>query len=796
MDRVLVPQAVPKSTTIPHLVELSHWRVLRIAGLRPFRREVRGKDVPVSQTTLPLPAAYFMPCSRGTMCDHLSGQGWHMKSFAFGHIATRLRQLITELSRSMRRLTARSQKQKALCPQPATYPRARLPKLILISALSSSMMLSGCSMSRKKRPSDLHFADGEKPITSYRGYNTAIEYPAIENVTARAVQLSGEPRNLQRTVDDEVREVTLHEMMLTALSHNEIIETSALGGVGSKAVLTNPTGVASVYDSAIQETGILFGRRGMDAALADFDARLASSFTVSGVDNRINTATLPLSRNQNGAFNTSLSKAFATGATASVSSDWSNTWSNNPLNNYSSIYQGSFGAQISQPLLAGSGVDFTRVAGPTNPAFGSIAGVSQGVSIARINQDLSLADFEIAVRTALRDIENSYWDLYLAYRLFDTSVTAHESAAETLRVLQVAREVGAGNRASEAQARDRLYETKASLELALNVLYQAEAELRRLTGLPMNDGTVLRPAEEPIVAELRPDWQASLVDGLTYRVELRRQKWQVKSLQLQLNAARSLVRPSLNAVAGYDVLGFGDKLASQGTSNVTNSAFGSMARDNLSDWTVGMQFNMPVGLRQARSQVRNYELQLAKANAVLASQERSIAHDIASAIQDVTATYTAAQSNLNRLQAAKERVDLLQVEREVGVLTLDLVLRAQASLAAAEGAYYQQIVAYNKAITSLNLATGRLLEFNNIYLQEGKWCPEAYDDAMLRAQARTHATDNPNLETQPTEFVSPHPVGSVELVTPEFEQSEGLERPQPTPEEAPDVTADEAEAAD
>ena len=65
-------------------------------------------------------------------------------------------------------------------------------------------------------------------------------------------------------------------MMLAALSHNEIIETTALGGVGSKVVLTNPAGVASVYDSAIQETGILFGRRGMDAALSDFDARLLS----------------------------------------------------------------------------------------------------------------------------------------------------------------------------------------------------------------------------------------------------------------------------------------------------------------------------------------------------------------------------------------------------------------------------------------------------------------------------------------------------------------------------------------
>ena len=687
-----------------------------------------------------------------------------MKSFAFGHVAI------------------------------------RLLKLIIVGALSSSMMLSGCSMSRKKRPSELHYADGDKPITSYRGYNTAIEYPAIENVTARAVQLSGEPRNLARSADDEVRDVTLHEMMLTALSHNEIIETSALGGIGSKAVLTNPAGVASVYDSAIQETDVLFGRRGMDAALSDFDARLASSLILSGQDNRLNTAGLPVSSSDGGAFNTSLSKALATGANVSLISNWSDTWTNNPLNNYSSVYQGVLGAQINQPLLAGSGVEFTRVAGPTNPAFGAITGVSQGVAIARINQDISLADFEIAVRTALSDIENAYWDLYLAYRLFDTSVTAHESAAETWRVSKAKVDIGAEIKSDEEpQAMDRLYETKASLELALNDVYQAESELRRLVGLPMNDGTVLRPAEEPIVAELRPDWQASLVDGLTYRVELRRQKWQIKSLQLQLDAARNLVRPSLNAVGGYNVLGFGNKLASQGvvdpaTGTPTNSAFGSMSRDDLNAWNVGMQFNMPIGLRQARSQTRNYELQVAKANAVLAAQERSIAHDIANAIQDVAANYAAAQSNFYRTKAATERVRIFSEQEIVGTVIVDDVVRAQASLATAKGAYYQQVVAYNKAITSLNLATGRLLEFNNIYLQEGKWCPEAYDDAMLRAQQRTHAVDNPHLRTEPPEFVSRHPVGAVELVTPEFVQPEEDAHPQPTPEAPPDDTTNEHDA--
>ena len=274
----------------------------------------------------------------------------------------------------------------------------------------------------------------------------------------------------------------------------------------------------------------------------------------------------------------------------------------------------------------------------------------------------------------------------------------------------------------------------------------------------MNDGTVLRPSMEPTKVEFKPDWESCLTNGLTKRVELRRQKWQVKSLQLQLNAARSLVRPQLDVVGNYGVNGFGDKLISQNGS----SGYGSMTGDNLDTWTMGVEMSMPIGFRQARSQVKNYELLIARANAVLEAQERSIAHEIAISIQDVSVAWAAAQSNLNRLRAAERRVELLKVEVDSGTAIVDVVVRAQSSMADAERAYYEQLVAYNKAITYLNLATGTLLDVNNVHLAEGSWTGEAYEDAKLRADARTHAKDAPNLETQPREFASPSPTTSVE----------------------------------
>ncbi|MCA9047957.1 MAG: TolC family protein [Planctomycetaceae bacterium] len=640
----------------------------------------------------------------------------------------------------------------------------RATRLLSATALTSAAMLAGC-VTDKATVCDLQYCDDKTGVAWYKDRATEVSWPCLDNRTDETVAISLEPPNLQRRVDDQPRDICLHEVIQISLSHNQVIESSAMGGVGSKNVLVNPAGVSSVYDPAIQHSGVLFGRgRGVEAALADFDTTFATSM-VWGRSDAASSNILGPPR-ETGAFTSSLRKQFAYGATVNLNHNWNYTGTFiNPLfvgNGFPSAYAGNLGVAYRQPLLAGSGVDYTRIAGPVNPQFGAITGVGQGVLIARISEDITIADFEIAVRNAVRDVENAYWDLYLAYRMYDTSVVAHQSAFQTWREAQDRLDVGVLKPADELQARDRLYETKANVETSLNTLYKAETELRRLVGLPMNDGTVLRPSDEPMIAEFIPDWRGSITEALTRRVELRRQKWSVKSVQLQLTAARSLVRPRFDLVGSYDVNGFGDKLISQ-SNQPLSSGYGSMTQNNLDSWTMGFEFSMPIGFRQARSQVRNLELQLAKANAVLASQERNIAHDVATSIQDVTAAYSAAQSNYKRLAAAHRRVTLLEAEREIGTTTLDLVLRAQASLAAAESEYYRQVVTYNKSITSLKLSTGGLLSENGIFLAEGQWEPDAYNDALLRATARTHAKDAPYLNSEPGEFASPGPTGTVDL---------------------------------
>ena len=92
-------------------------------------------------------------------------------------------------------------------------------------------------------------------------------------------------------------------------------------------------------------------------------------------------------------------------------------------------------------------------------------------------------------------------------------------------------------------------EAEVEADAALDALYAAEAQLRRLMGLAVSDGAILRPADDPVTVDFQPAWDQNLADALARRPELRRQKWSIKGLELQLRAAENLTRPRLDFVS-------------------------------------------------------------------------------------------------------------------------------------------------------------------------------------------------------------------------------------------------------
>jgi outer membrane protein TolC len=631
-----------------------------------------------------------------------------------------------------------------------------------------ALVVLGCA----DNPPKLHYF-GDAPLNYYKDVATDIEYPAVESHTQAEVMAAQPPRVVNDRREDEIRDLTLAEAINLALQNSTIIRGNAQLATPGNSILASPNNLPSIYDPAIQESGVLFGGRGVESALSAFDPRWTTSM-IWGRDERVQNnpffsgGLMPGNTlvQETGNFSTRLQKLFADGGSFAVTHDWNYLGVNNPGQLFPTSYTGSLGAEYRLPLLAGAGTEYTRIAGPIATSFGGITGVNQGVVITRINNDITLADFELSVRNLIRDVEDAYWDLYLQYRLYDTAVTTRNNTLELWRYYRNRLEFGAdlvtgqSTFVAEPQAREQYYETRAAAVTALGNIYRSEVQLRRLMGLPSNDGVVLRPSDEPPLAEFVPDWELSLVEALTNRVELRRQKFNIKSLELQLQAAQSLVRPRFDFVSGYRVNGFGDTLLSQSdndgrTAQGLNSAYETLTQGDQTGWNLGFEMTMDIGFRSANAQVRNIELRLAKARDTLAAQELDVSHEVAVTFQDLATNYTAAQANFNRLRASENRVNVLRSRFEGGEPDYDEMLRSELSRALSEAAFYTNLANYASSIAAFHFAKGDLLEFNNVHLTESMWTPEAYNQALRRAIARSHALPNPFQHSEPEEFVSP-----------------------------------------
>jgi hypothetical protein len=113
---------------------------------------------------------------------------------------------------------------------------------------------------------------------------------------------------------------------------------------------------------------------------------------------------------------------------------------------------------------------------------------------------------------------------------------------------------------------------------------------------------------------------------------------------------------------------------------------------------LGLQFSMPIGLRLARAQVRNYELRLRKAKAVLTAQEQEIAYELNESIIKMDQWYVLADSNAKRSDVAlrfAETTNLRVInQNERDPISIGRVLEAKITSRDASQSYLRSIVDY------------------------------------------------------------------------------------------------------
>jgi outer membrane protein TolC len=484
-------------------------------------------------------------------------------------------------------------------------------------------------------------------------------------------------------------QLTLDDALRIALQNSRVVRTLA----GVSAV---PSG-STIYDPAISNTAI-------DEARAAFDPVLA----VNNNWNRFETPRAVLApkttlgafitgiRTDEYDFTTSLSKRTVTGGTAKLSYNDSVTRFQPGVFPLNPEERSALQLSYTQPLLQGASVE---------------ANVAP-IVIARINTERSFFQYKDSVQELVRGVIDAYWAVVFARTDVWARRKQYEQAEENFKLTDARLRTGAkgGSAADVAQTRVSMLNFQNSLVAAEANLLQREAALRNLLGLPPTDPPRLELITAPSTAKLEPEWDEIVRLAEERRPDLIELKLILEADQQVLLQARNQALPRVDAVFLYQWNGLEGRTPSGATIGTDPGQF--------TDWTLGVNFSVPLGLRKERAALRSAELFIARDQANLEQGLHSVVHQLAASMRNLAQAYEQYRILNEARIAAKTNLDQQNARFRAGLTIYLNVLLALTDWGNAVSAEAQALSQYNTELANLERQTGTILETHGIWFFE------------------------------------------------------------------------------
>ena len=492
----------------------------------------------------------------------------------------------------------------------------------------------------------------------------------------------------QENVPD--RHLSLDEAIRTALANARVVRVLA----GVSAVSSGRT----IYDAAVTNTGI-------DQAQGRFDPTVTVQNNWNQVESPRGvfadpaqiTARIDGVRTEGYNFDAGLAKTTAGGGTASLNVNANPTFIQPgafPLNPQT---PSSLDLRYTQPLLRGGGFR-------TNLA---------PIVLARIDTERSYFQFKDTVQELVRGVVEGYWSIVFAR----TDVWAREQqvrqAEFALGRAVALQRAGTFNAGDVAQARTALASFRANLLNSRASLLQREAALRNLLGFPPYDAEQIVPVTPPLTERLDVDWQQVLELAEEYRPDLIELKLILEADQQRLFQARNNALPQLDALALYRWNGLEGEMPLGGS--VTS------APGQFTDWTLGVNFSVPLGMRQPRAALRTQELIISRDRANLDQGLHAAAHDLALTLRNLAQFYEQYLAYTELRDAAEFNLQIQLSRWQQGIANFLPVLQAITDWGNAVSFQAQSLLQYNTELINLERRTGTILETHGVRFYEERF---------------------------------------------------------------------------
>lgn len=356
--------------------------------------------------------------------------------------------------------------------------------------------------------------------------------------------------------------------------------------------------------------------------------------------------------------------------------------------------------QLTQPLLRD---------------FGGVVNRAR-IDLARNQQRQTLLDFRKAVEEAVFNAEQAYWQLWQVQQQVKILEAAVAQADADVNIL--------GERRANDATVNELAQSQADAASRRAQLTKTRQQLRDLSDqikvlmndpdYPVADITVLLAAEQPLKQTVRFDLDELVNTALEHRLELGQQQLKVDAQGITLDAAKNNLLPKLDFKGQVDPMGL--------SGNGYDAAFSNMTDFDRISYSLGLQFEVPLGNREAEAIYRRTLLSRTQAITTLHSLYEQVAADVKIKHRDVEASWQQLayyrESTLAQQKALEVQESQLRAGKEFDSFFIRNKLDTELRVAEARIQEVGALASYNIAIASLERSKGTLLKYNNITLEE------------------------------------------------------------------------------
>ncbi|MEZ6058352.1 MAG: TolC family protein, partial [Planctomycetaceae bacterium] len=352
------------------------------------------------------------------------------------------------------------------------------------------------------------------------------------------------------------------------------------------------------------------------------------------------------------------------------------------------------------PLLRGSGEEYNRSL----------------VVLAQIDTAAATDEFHRELQTHLLEVTRAYWGLHLERA---TLVQKYRLYAESTRILAdlVGRAEIDANQTQIANARAAVATRRADLIRALTAVKNAESRIRGLVNAPElgdGDSVELIPLDTPTHDFLPTNLSHSMGTALQSRPEINLALREIQAACLRTHVSWNELLPVLNLVTEAYISGL------QGQSDIPQ-AIGNQYSVGRPSYTIGIQYEVPLGNRAASARHTRRHLELRQMQSRYRSTTESIKVEVEVAVREVETAYGEMLAKYEQMLAANAEVDSIEsrwkhlpgMDGNAGLI-LDQLLRAQERLTAAETGFSLAELTYNLSLMNLKKAEGTLIQQESI----------------------------------------------------------------------------------